>query len=245
MKRRILQIGLLLAFILMIVSVFKINSMYASAVLKDVHVTNNNDIRFVTDTHISDMIKGSKLVKNVPLKKVDLDSLENDLSKNKFLDDVDVVKTYSYRDGRMSGSVQVSLTQRRPIVRVKTRAGDYFMDKNGLRLDKPQFFTTDVLLATGNIDERFAKESIVPLVNTIGRSEFWSSQVCQIYVDDNKEIGLAMLYGRQLIVLGDTSGLDEKFDKLWAFYNDSVAVSNMGQYRMINLKYKGQIVCSK
>ncbi|MFV0482716.1 MAG: cell division protein FtsQ/DivIB [Bacteroidales bacterium] len=246
MKKRILHIGLLLVLcIVIIVTMFKVASMYANASLKNVYVKNENELRFVTDTYISEQVRNSTLVKSHIFKDMNIDSMERYLSRNKFIENVDVIKTYSYEEGRMTGGLVVNIAQRRPIVRVKTSTDDYFLDKDGTRLDRVELFATPVLLASGNIDETFARENVVPLVNFIDKSDFWSSQVSQVYVDKNKDIGLVMIFGAQLVVVGDASMLKEKFENLWSFYKDPVAASNMSKYKIINLKYDGQVVCSK
>ncbi|MFV0345274.1 MAG: cell division protein FtsQ/DivIB [Bacteroidales bacterium] len=246
MKKHILYMTLFVLLVLFIgLSSFRINGMYSKATLEYVSVKNNNDIRFVADSYIIDKVENSPIVKGVKFEDINLDSLENYLAKNHLLDDVDVIKTYSFEKGKMSGVIGVSLTQRRPILRVKTASDDFFMDENGVRMNKSASFTSNVLLASGSVTEIFARDVLVPFVKTLKNSEFWSSQIVQIYVHDSKDIGLVMLYGSQLVVIGDTSDVKEKLNNLWAFYHDPVAASKMSKYRVINLKYKGQIVCSE
>jgi cell division protein FtsQ len=51
--------------------------------------------------------------------------------------------------------------------------------------------------------------------------------------------------GNHIIVLGSADDLENKFNKLMIFYNEVLKNFDADDFRIVNLKYKDQIVCSK
>lgn len=72
-----------------------------------------------------------------------------------------------------------------------------------------------------------------------------SALVEQIYINEKKEIELIPKIGNQSVVLGDTTQLSEKLNNLKVFYQQGIKNFAWNNYKVINLKYKNQVVCSK
>lgn len=67
----------------------------------------------------------------------------------------------------------------------------------------------------------------------------------QIFINQQKEIELIPKIGNQSIVLGDTTQISEKLYNLKVFYQQGIKNFAWNNYKVINLKYKNQVVCSK
>ena len=126
-------------------------------------------------------------------------------------------------------------------------------------------YTANVLLANGAIYESYARHYTRPvneLVNGvpstkmlgklyamakyINANKFWNAQVRQIYINKDKEMELVPMVGDQKIIFGDTTDMNEKFNKLHTFYLQGLNVTGWwNKYSTINLKFKNQIVCTK
>jgi cell division protein FtsQ len=53
------------------------------------------------------------------------------------------------------------------------------------------------------------------------------------------------LIGDQKIILGNARRLENKFDRLKTFYKKAMPYVGWQQYRSINLKFNGQVVCKR
>jgi cell division protein FtsQ len=86
---------------------------------------------------------------------------------------------------------------------------------------------------------------IYHMVNHIRKDDFWSAQIDQIYVDGNNEIDLIPRVGNHIIKIGTPEDFTEKLTNLQTFYRKVMPEVGWDRYSVINLKYKGQIVCKK
>ena len=88
--------------------------------------------------------------------------------------------------------------------------------------------------------------SIYKIASYINRDAFWKAQITQVFVDSAKEFVLIPRVGGQRIMLGDTTNLKQKLDKLFVLYKDGFnSNGKWNEYATINLKYKHQIICTK
>ena len=67
----------------------------------------------------------------------------------------------------------------------------------------------------------------------------------QVTVDEKGDLVLTPKLGNTIVIVGDTTRLAEKFENLWAFYDQGVKKVGWDTYKTINLKYNNQLVCTK
>ena len=67
----------------------------------------------------------------------------------------------------------------------------------------------------------------------------------QLTIDAKGDLVLTPKLGNTTVVVGDTTHLAEKFENLWAFYDQGVKKMGWDTYKTINLKYNNQLVCTK
>ena len=126
-------------------------------------------------------------------------------------------------------------------------------------------FASYVPVASGNIPDKYLNGSVIKNPNEIkdnaynktlleqlfevamftGSDELWSAQFVQFYVNEEGDIELIPRVGNHRIILGDTQNMKEKFDKLLLFYQKGMKASEWNKYNTINLKFAGQVVCTK
>jgi cell division protein FtsQ len=116
-----------------------------------------------------------------------------------------------------------------------------------------------VTVASGYINLEFDVLTGIPLSGTgeevladlhylnteISKSEFLRAQVSQIYLNSIGEYDLIPEVGDQVIQLGSLEDLEDKLERLELWYRKSFVNEEVDQYSTINLKFKGQVVCSK
>lgn len=84
------------------------------------------------------------------------------------------------------GHVWIELTQRMPSLHIMADNGeDYYLDDNH-RIMPNSHYTSNLIIATGNIDQWFAKNYISYLADAINANDFWRNQVVQINVLPDK-----------------------------------------------------------
>ena len=105
-------------------------------------------------------------------------------------------------------------------------------------------YTANVILANGYVD-LVSVDDLKMLATFVNKNKFWKSQILQIYVDWAGSIQLVPRVGNHKIILGDCSDLEQKFNKLFAFYKDGLNKIGWNTYKTINLKYKNQVVCTR
>lgn len=226
-----------------------------------VEVLDSASYQFVRSSTIRRMIMSSgkspigKLLKDINTKK-----LEDDIAGMAAVCDVQVYKS-------LDGKLRVTVMQRRPIVRIYNASGQtYYIDDQGLIMPVSSSYTARVLVVTGNIREPFRVEPDVnilcwsdslvngdkPLIcrifdfaRYVSEDDFWNAQIAQVYVSSTRDVELIPVVGPHVVQLGGFRNYRIKLKKLMAFYKEALPSEGWNKYKVINLKYSNQIVCTK
>ena len=140
------------------------------------------------------------------------------------------------------GILNIRILQYEPVVRVFTGSVSYYLDKTGHKIPASNKFNVRSLVVNGSIPNN--TDDLMNVANFIKNDTFWDAQIEQIYVKRNNEYILSPRVGDHLILLGTPSNIENKFRNLKAFYKQTNP-KTWNQYKVINLKYKDQIVCSR
>ncbi|MBK7935937.1 MAG: hypothetical protein IPJ82_02085 [Lewinellaceae bacterium] len=151
--------------------------------------------------------------------------------------------------------LHVTIIQREPLVRIlDNNGGNYYLDKNGVKMPASKNFAARVLVATGNLAPYTAEfrnkrkstlKDLFNLTQTLMADEFLASFIQQVHVNNAGDFILVPLIGDQKIVLGSTRKLEDKLRRLKIFYQEGMPYEGWRKYETINLKYNGQVVCKK
>lgn len=180
------------------------------------------------------------------IRTIDVERIERVLEKEPFILDADV-----YINGL--NVLKIEVIQREPILRVIDKNGlNYYLDKDGFKMPLSKHFTTNVLVATGNIPphipefqqrKRHVLKDLFELTHVLREDPFFLSMIEQIHVTSSGDIVFIPLIGDQKIIFGRMDRVEKKLRNLKAFYDKAVPVDGWRKYNSINLKFKGQIVC--
>ena len=95
-------------------------------------------------------------------------------------------------------------------------------------------------------------EDLLKLINFVKYIEddsFWSAEIVQIVASTmssgDLEIELIPRTGRHTILFGQVDDVEDKLDKLLAFYQKGLSNIGWDSFRTISVKYKGQVVCTR
>jgi cell division protein FtsQ len=156
-----------------------------------------------------------------------------------------------------NGDVTINITQRLPLLRIKSETGeDYYIDERGGVMPNSNY-VSDLIIATGHIDKRYAIDYLMPMAEQMMDNELWSNMFEQINITDKKGIELVPRVGDHVIFIGtlpevkDTlqrkqeinKMLSAKLSRLDKFYRYGLSKAGWNRYDYINLEFDNQIIC--
>jgi cell division protein FtsQ len=218
----------------------------------EVKIEPEADLFFITRDNIVKELtagKGESTLMGQPVVEFNVGKLENMLELNPFVLNAEV-----FID--IEGNLRVDVEQRRPVMRVMHHDGSgYYIDENGIKMPLSDSFTAHVPIATGNIYEKLEKtrdtvfskagRDVYRLGLYLDKNPFWMAMIEQVEVNAKGELVFIPKIADHLVVLGNAEGLDEKLTHLKIFYKKGLNKLGWDKYKVINLKYTGQIVCEK
>ena len=196
------------------------------------------DNNFLTHSMVNKLlIQSDTSVKNQAKSVIDLYKLEKTVSKNSYVENAAVFLT-------IDGTLKSIVKQRVPIARITTAKGSYYIDKQGIKIPLSNSYSARVMLVSGvetdkNVDE------ILPLLSYILEDDFLQKEVVGIKKFADSEYQFSVRSGNYKIDFGKLTKIDLKFKKLKAFYNKTFKDQTIQNYKMINVKYHNQVVCTK
>lgn len=219
----------------------------------NIDVADNNTNGFLDAKEIKSILKKNGIYPlGKKLEDVSLRMIENTLKSSPFVNTAECSQT-------IDGHVQITVTQRSPIVRVKSIDGsDYYIDENGGIMPQSKY-TSDLIIVTGHVTKTFAQNSIRPFVQTIMKDELWRNQIVQVNVLENHGIEVVPRVGDHIVFVGylpeETDATEqeaeiikftqEKFDRLEKFYKHGLSVVGWNKYQRIDIQFNNQIICKK
>jgi cell division protein FtsQ len=242
MKKKILiTIGLLaiLGYAVFAISTFSYKSDKQICKKVEVLIKDSTQLRFISEKEIILFLEEKNLNPiGLNMQSANIENIEKILKTQLRIKNVECYKT-------PSGTVRIEITQREPILRIMNNGQGYYIDKDGEIMPVSSNFTAYVPVASGSINEAFAKGVLYKFALFLRENAFWNAQIEQIYVDLNQEIELIPRVGNQIILLGKFDDYEFKLNKLLSLYKNGFSRTGWNCYRQINLKYDNQVVCTK
>ena len=154
--------------------------------------------------------------------------------------------------------LHISVEEREPVARVFTAGGRSFFIAN----DEQVMPVSDKAIAkvpvfTGYSDKKgFTKEdsALIHDINTtatyISKNAFWNAQVAQVDIVADCGAGcwefeMIPVAGRHLVRLGNGENIDQKFQRLLAFYRQVLGRTGLDHYKTIDVRFAGQVIGGK
>lgn len=204
------------------------------------------------DEVLTRMRKEGIYPKGKSFNEIDCRNIEEVLRSTPFIRTVDCYKT-------QNGDVNISVTQRMPILRIKAEDGaDYYIDDKDCIMPKSDC-TADLIVATGNITADYAKQQLSPFARNLMASDFARNLVEQINITEDRGVEIVPRLGQHIVYLGrlpkgsdlvETQQLieefaEKKFTRLEKFYKYGLSKAGWDIYSDINLEYDNQIICKR
>jgi cell division protein FtsQ len=204
-----------------------------------IDIVDTLDRHYLTDNAIRDVIVNAGLLpvgKN--LSAINTQAIEKKLTENRLIKRAECYKT-------VDGTLRIKVYQRAPVLRIFSTTGSYYVDNDGEKMPVPGNFAAYLPVASGTIDDEFAKKQLFEFALFLQHDKFWNAQIKQIYVNPNGDVELTPAVGNHQIILGKMENYKENLEKLRLFYEKGLSKFGWNNYSIINLKYKNQVVCTK
>ena len=173
-----------------------------------------------------------------PMQFVNTRNIEDVLRKSPFVEKAECYKT-------QGGHVCIDLTQRMPILRVMADNGEnYYVDENGNILPQTRY-TSNLIVATGAIDLRYAKKVLTPMAKFLISNDFWQNQIEQINILPDGSMEVVPRVGDHVAFLGAPENIEKKLERLRKFYIYGLNKAGWNQYSYISVEFDNQIVCKR
>ena len=203
----------------------------------EVNILDSLENGFVQPGEIKKAVLGKfNGILGVPINALKLNEIESFVEKHPAVYNCEVYNT-------LEGTLKIDLVQHRPLFRVFEDGRSYYIDEFGHEMQLFDNYTARVMIVSGAIKGQLAH--LIYLARLFRNDLFWSAQIEQIYVKGNGDYVLVPRVGDHLILLGPPERLDEKLRNLKALYKQGLSPREWNKYKVINLKYKGQVLCSK
>jgi len=207
---------------------------------------DSDDIINVDKDELVRIVKAAdKTILGKKLSQINGEKIEDVVEKHPAVYKAEVYKVLVKDSSSYKGILTVRVKHRRPVVRVMSNSGSYYLDEFGDKIPISLNYTANVLATTGFLTEKYAKTELLPFVLYIENDEFWSAQIEQVHIDKNGEVLLTPLVGDHIIEFGKLDDYQRKLQKMKAFYEQVLANNNWNKYSRITLKYNNQVIAKR
>ncbi|MDM8003294.1 MAG: cell division protein FtsQ/DivIB [Bacteroidota bacterium] len=234
-----------------------ISTMNADATCEGVVITiaDSSKHRFVTDDDIMNALRATGIrVTGEKISEIPLSKLEE---RVKAFKELKVAEVYISEDRKL----HVYGDQREPVMRVvASYGGDFFIDREGVIMRRHNLYTPNLHIL--EIDMVFNAEQMTgtsifesektenlakafELVNYIRGDSFWNEMIDQLSMTRDGRVTLVPHVGNHTVRLGRVENYEEKLHNLLVFYRQAMPVAGWDRYRVVNVEYKGQVVCQR
>ncbi len=150
--------------------------------------------------------------------------------------------------------LQVNVYEREPIARVFTSSGaTFYIDDELAILPLSEKFSARLPVFTNFPSDKKvlsrADSSLLMDIRTVSLAlqadSFRMAMIEQVDINADRLFEMVPKIGNQVIVFGDASDVEEKFNKLQLFYKEIMVKAGWKRYSVINVQYKNQVVAKK
>ena len=219
----------------------------------DVVVTDSLERKFVGRADVEKWLDEEyRAYAGMPLDSVDLARIEEIMQSHSAVRESQAWLTDD-------GILHVQLSQRQPVVRFEDGKNACYADETGFLFPIPEKGGASVPIVDGKIPFRLAKGfkglpedpaqqqwllQIISLTDQM-KGTVWEKNISQIRVDEEDNLVLVPREGRERFLFGAPVRVQEKFALMEAYYRSVAPSKEAGYYGMVDLRYKGQLVCRK
>jgi cell division protein FtsQ len=230
--------------VLLVAAVKSKNEKKCKAVEVEISGVNNNF--FIDESDVLAIIRnyvGGKPVGRA-LTSFNLRDIENNLEQDVWIRNAEL-----FFDN--NEVLRVSVDEREPVARVFAADGKTFYIDSSLKiLPLSEKFSARLPVFTGffhrtgklSLADSTLLKDIMNMSLLMQKDSFLMAMVEQVDITPQRSFEMVPKIGNQLIIFGDASDAEAKFEKLKIFYKEVITKAGWSRYSTINLQYKNQVV---
>ena len=229
-----------IGYLIISANYFRDSSQNRQCVGFEIEVKDSVKTQFVTAEEIERLVKKFDLYPVGKLfKDINTLAIRDTILSNKLVESANVFIT-------SNGTVMATVQQREPVFRVISETmGNFYVDKDRRIMPVSPSFAVYVPVATGNIDEEYAKGELFDFARFLNNNADWDAWIEQIVVENQNEVVLIPRAGNFRIIMGSLDDYPVKLNKFVRFVDGGLNVVGWNRYSDINLKFENQVVCTK
>lgn len=140
----------------------------------------------------------------------------------------------------------VKVDSRRPILRLFTNEGAFYLDDEGTAMRTRSGVSIYVpVVKAEHMDSLTIQNTLFPLAQFLSQHEEWNTFFSFIELKEGNRIHFYPRVGDYIFEVLGTSTLGEDLPKIHTFYNKIVPQVGANHYQLVKLSYEKQIVCKR
>jgi cell division protein FtsQ len=216
-----------------------------SGIRNDKRIVQKNKIIILPDDQafLNETIVNNLLIQNldgtsdIAKEKVDLFKLESLLNANEYVEKAEVFCT-------IDGVLEANVIQKKPLIRVVSDQEAYYLDNKGNVIPLAYNFTPRVPLYYGKIEEKDSKE-LVTLFSMINQDEMLKQNIIDVSKTKRGNFVFSVRDYKYKVLLGSLIDVEKKLKNYKAFLQYAAKDTLLNEYKVVNLIFTQQVVCSK
>lgn len=235
----ILIAAVVIGYIIISANYFRDSSLNRECVAFEVEIKDSLKTQFITASEIEELVEKHDLHPiGKPFKEINTLTIRDIILTNRLVESAKVFIT-------SGGTVKATIKQREPVLRViSNNEGSFYIDKDREIMPVASSFAVYVPVATGYIDEEFAKNDLYDFAMFLNNNSDWDAWVEQIVVNNGNEVELIPRAGNFRIIMGSLEDYQTKLNKFVRFVDGGLNKLGWNRYSEINLKFDNQVVCT-
>lgn len=196
------------------------------------------DEAFLNETIVNNLlIQNLEGTSKIAKEKVDLKMLESFLNANKYVYKAEVFCS-------IDGVLRANVIQKKPVIRVMSENQTYYLDDNGDMIPLSENFTPRVPIFYGEVQEK-DKKKLASFFSMIAEDEMLKQNIIDISKTKKGNFVFSVRDYNYKVLFGSLTDAEKKLKNYKAFLQYATKDTLLEKYKVVNLIFTQQVVCSK
>lgn len=203
----------------------------------NVEIAGLENEHYITENEIRELIANAGVAEKMPVANINIRMLEEKLERNPWIHNAEL-----FID--KNSALNIKVYEKTPVLRVfDIKDKNYYLDASGTIMPPVSTFSAKLPVFTGwNPQDSAFTGQMLAMADFINKSSFWKAQVQQVDISKEHTFTILPSLGDQLIYFGDTSLMEDKFNRLHQYYTKIAAKAGFSRFESLNVQFAGQIV---
>ncbi|MFM9825130.1 cell division protein FtsQ/DivIB [Flavobacterium sp.] len=197
-----------------------------------------NDAPFVDQETVNKLlIENKKDAQSINKDKLDLNKLESLLNTQEMIEKSEVFVS-------VDGVLKAVVKQKTPVARFFDGDDSFYIDYEGNTMPLSTNFTARVPIVSGEINRKDSKD-LAELFRIIHDDAFLKKNIIGVQIMPNRSLLMLSRNYNYKIDFGRAIKIKAKFNNYKAVFQKAVLDSSLNKYKIIDLRFTHQVVCTK